>query len=88
MLCDLTAISFGLENKTKNLKNKQIHKKFAKQYNTKKCIRNLQLLQYDIVDKASGILSAKNWLSIIIFEGNIDRFVNFMKFDASHLHKL
>ena len=46
------------------------------------------MLQYNLVDNASGILSAKNWISIIIFEGNIDIFVNFMKFDAPHLHKL
>ena len=45
-------------------------------------------IKYNLVDNAAGILFAKNWLSIITLEGNIDRFVNFMKFDASHLHKL
>ena len=49
---------------------------------------NLKILQYNLVDNASGILFAKNWISIIIFEGNIDIFENFMKFDAPHLHKL
>ena len=43
---------------------------------------NLKILQYNLVDNASGILSANNWISIIIFEGNIDIFVNFMKFAA------
>ena len=68
MLCDFTSTNFRLENKKKILKtkkyirnkNNRIHKKFGKQYNTKKMFWNLKILPYNLVDNASGILSAKN----------------------------
>ena len=48
----------------------------------------MKILQYNHVDNASWILSAKNWIAIIILEGTIYIFVNFMKFDVPHLQKL
>ena len=54
------------------------------------CIINVSRI-CDLVNNASEILSAKNWLSNIVFARNIDKFDKFDKFEklyASHLHKL